>query len=180
MLVLRYASAVLLLLLAACASPHRNGTGSPPQRAAEPPSGYTLIATADTRDSTLRLEVNTEIWTYDDVLDAYEEDETLPFKFGHAFYWAVFTETDKISATGDGLAAESPVIIYSAREAYNEIRSALSVVTMRAPDRRNVVGTLLRSPDRRYILFVEFDTAGGTRSLYFDVTNWAKLQLEPG
>ena len=176
--VLRHATAILLLLLAACASPHGNATGSPPQRAAEPPSDYTLIAKADTHDLTLRLEVNTEIWDRDDFFDGTEEDETLPFKFGHAFYWAVWTEPEKISATGDGLAAESPVIIYTAREASDEIRSALRVVSMRAPDRRNVVGTLLRSPDRRYILLVQFDTAGGPSSLYFNVTDWAKASLD--
>lgn len=179
MSVLRHISAIVLLLLAACASPHSKGADSGPLRAAEPPSDYTLIGKADTSDwKNLRLEANTDLWDHDDVLDGSEENETLSFTFGHAFYWAVWTETENVSAVGDGLDVESPVVFYSPVEASAEIRSALSVVTMRAPDRRNIVGTLLRSPDRRYLLLIEFDTAAGANALYFDITNWAKDRIE--
>ena len=183
MSVLRHATAILLLLLAACASPHRNGAGSVPLRAAEPPSEYTLIGKADTLDWTLRLEVNTKIWDHDDVIDGDDidgnvGDQTLPFKFGHEFYWAVWTGTEDVSAVGDGLNAENPVVLYSPVEASDEIRSALSVVRIRAPDCTNIVGTLLRSLDRRYLLLVEFDTGTGANALYFDITRWANTVSE--
>ncbi len=179
MSVFRHITAILLLLLAACASPHGREPSSPSLRAAEPPADYTLIGRADTSDwKILQIGVNTDLWDHDDVIDGNEEDETLSFNFGHQFYWAVWSEPEQISAVGDGLDVENPVDFYSPVEASDEIRSALSVVTMRAPDRRNVVGRLYRAPDHRYLLLVEYDCAAGASALYFDVTNWAKANSQ--
>ena len=179
MSVLRHTGAIVLLLLAACVSPHGEGEDSAPLRTAVPPSDYTLIGKADTRDwKNLRLEVNTDLWDHDDVVDGSEENETLPFTFGQEFYRAVYAESEDVSAAGDGLDPESPIIFYAPADESAWIRSALSVVTMRAPDRTNIVGTLLRSPDRRYVLLVEFDTGTGANALYFDVTRWANTVVD--
>jgi hypothetical protein len=120
--------------------------------------------------------VNTGIWDYDDVIDGREEDEMIPFTFGHQFYWAVWTEfeSEGISIFGDGLTVESPIDFYSPVEADDELRSAINAVRIRVPDCRNIVGRLYRGPDRRYLLLVEFDSAVGPNALYVDVTNWAR------
>jgi spore maturation protein CgeB len=72
------------------------------------------------------------------------------------------------------LSVKNPIVFSPPVSADAEVQSAANLIANRAPDRRNIVGRLFRSPDRRYLLLIEFETAAGANALYFDITNWAK------
>jgi hypothetical protein len=171
---LRHATAILLLAIAACSASGTQGTGSRPQRAAPPPADYTHISSSDTRDSkNIQIGVNTGL------IGSDEEGASLSWHFGLHFPLAVQdAKAEDLGATGDGLSAGSPLVFAPPVAPEAEVQSAVNLIASRAPDRRNMVGTLFRSPDRRYLLLIEFDTAAGANALYFDITDWAKARIE--
>jgi hypothetical protein len=172
--VFRTVTVTLVLAIAACSSPHDKQVSITPMRAAAPPAGYTHIGSADTSDGkNLQVGVNT------DLLGGDKGDEMLSVWFGLYFSGAVGdAKAADMGTTGEGLSVKDPIVFSPAVEAATELQNALNLVAHRAPDRHNIVGSLYRSPDRRYVLLVEFDTAAGANALYFDITNWAKHRIE--
>ena len=108
-----------------------------------------------------------------------EEGVSLSIHFGLHFPLAVQdAKAQDLGTVGDGLSAGNPLVFAPPVAPEVEVESAVNLIASRAPDRRNFVGTLLRSPDRRYLLLIEFETAAGANALYFDITNWAKNRVE--
>jgi hypothetical protein len=170
---LGHATAILLLAMAACSASGTQGTESRPQRAAPPPADYTHISTSDASDGK-----NIEIGVNTGLIGSDEEGISLSLHFGLHFPLAVQdAKAEDLGTTGDGLSAGNPLVFAPPVVPEVEVESAVNLITSRAPDRRNMVGTLLRSPDRRYLLLIEFDTAAGSNALYFDITNWAKDRI---
>jgi hypothetical protein len=166
------AIAILFLVLAACSSP-QGKTGSP-LRAADPPSDYVYIASADISDGkNIEIGVNTDLFGGD------KADEQLSITFGIYFSSAAGSaEAAELGTTGDGLSVTNPLVFSPPVEAPAELQSALNVLAKRAPDRRNLVGYLYRSPDRHYLLRIEYDSAAGANAVYFNVTNWANKKAD--
>lgn len=170
--VFRIATVVLLLAVAACSSPRDPQISVAPVRAEAPPAGYTLISSSDTS-----TEKNIEIGVNTDFLGS--DDGRLALHFGFHFPSAVReAQAAEIATNGDGLSVDSPVVFSPPVPALDEVQSAVNLVAGRTPDRENLVGTLLRSPDQRYLLLIEFENKAGRNALYFDVTNWTKARLE--
>jgi len=166
----RHATAILFLAITACSTSGPQGTGSPPLRAAQPPANYTLIGSSDAGDGK-----NIEIGVNTGLIGSDEEGMKLSLHFGFHFPLAVQdAKAEDLGTTGDGLSVGSPLVFAPPVAPEAEVESAANLIASRAPDRRNIVGTLFRSPERRYLLLIEFDTAAGANALYFDITNWAK------
>jgi hypothetical protein len=174
MYILRHATAILLLALAACGSPHDRDAGSPPLRAAAPPADYIYIGSGDASDDkNIQVGVNTALFGGD------KADEGLSVMFGFYFSAAVHdAQPAEFGTVGDGLSVSNPIVFSPPVEASAELQSAINLVAKRSPDRHNVVGSLYRNSDRRYLLLVEFDNAAGANAIYFDVTKWAKAKAE--
>lgn len=173
--VARHGIAVLLLFAAACASPSGTRDGSAPVRAAQPPSDYLYLSGADLSDGKdIKIGVNTDLFG-----KAEEQDVRLSVGFGIYFAGAAADAhpTDAITV-GSGLKATDPIRLSPPGTADAELDAALNVLATRAPDRRNIVGQLFRSPDHRYLVLITFDTRAGANSLYFDVTNWANQAVD--
>lgn len=161
---------LLLLLIAACASPAGSRIGAAAVRADPPPPGYLEIGGADlSADKNIDVMVNTELLGSKD-----EQDVRLSVMFGFYFVGAA-SDAKATSAltSGSGLTATDPIRLSPAGAAEAELKDALNILAARAPDRDSIVGHLYRSPNRQYVVLIFFDTAAGANSLYFDVTNWA-------
>lgn len=168
----RIATVILLFAVGACSSPRDQQVSIAPVRAAAPPAGYTLISSSDTStEKNIQIGVNTDLLGGD--------DGRLAFHFGFHFPGAVReAQAADLATNGDGLSVNSPIVFSPPATAVDEVQGAVNLVARRAPDRENLVGTLLRSPDHRYLLLIEFENKAGKNALYFDVTNWAKATLE--
>lgn len=164
---------MLLLAMTACSSPNPHDTGCRPQRAAMPPADYVHISSADVSDSkTIQIGVNT------DLIGSDEADAALSLHFGVHFPNAGLEEGRRSRDNWRWLERQEPDRVLAAGAADAEVQSAANLIANLAPDRRNMVGRLFRSPDRRYLLLIEFEMAAGANALYFDITNWAKDRTE--
>jgi hypothetical protein len=138
-----------------------------------PPADYTHLSSSDTADNE-----NIEIGLNTDLIGSDEEAMTISLHFGLHFPIAVReAKAEDHATTGDGLSVSNPLVFSPPVSPDAEIQSAVNLIAHRALDRANMVGHLFQSPDRRYLLLIEFDTAAGAKALYFDITEWAKYRL---
>jgi hypothetical protein len=174
MIMLARASALCLLLaLAACAQPPAGDPAAPTVRAAKPPAGYDYIAAAegtDTKES--NIFVNPDLITDDAIGDG-----KLTVFFGLYFLGAVRdAQAAHPGVTGDGSRVDRPITFDPPVAGQQELDMTMNELAGRHPDRRDVKGSLYRTPSGRYLLYAEFETDAGPSALYYDVTRWAVYQ----
>jgi hypothetical protein len=156
-----------LLALGACAAP--GGSSTSAKLAASPPSNYTYISGGDlTKDKNISLHVNT------DLMDAKDPDEQLSLFFGLHFWGAMTDAVPAKKATrGGGLSVADPIMLTSA-DPKNELDEIGSYLVERFPSRDKIIGELYRSPEKRYVLWLRFETSEGPKAFYFDASGWAE------
>lgn len=156
-----------LLLLAACAT--SSGSAKSAALAGPPPSNYTYISGGDlTKDKHVSLHVNF------DLMEAKDPDEKLSLFFGLHFWGAMNDAVPaKKTTRGSGSHAADPIVL-TAADPKKELDEIGSYVVERFPSRDKIVGELYRSPEKRYVLWLRFETADGPKAFYFDASGWAE------
>jgi hypothetical protein len=159
----RSALVAMSLLTAACAQ-----TGQPAVHAPKPPADFVFIGSGDTsRDKKIVVKMNF------DLKESNDPDGKLMLPFGMLFGGAIRgAEPTSNSATGTGLTHNDPIVFDAVAEEA-ELDAVANYLATKFPDPRNVKGRLYRSPERRYLVWVNFDTRANSNALYFDVTKWA-------
>ncbi len=156
-----------LLALGSCAT--SGGTATSTKLAGPPPGNYTFISGGDlSKDKNISLHVNT------DLMDAKDPDEQLSLFFGLHFWGAMNDAVPaKKAARGSGSDAADPIVLTSANPK-NELDEIGSYVVDRFPSRDKIIGELYRSPEKRYVLWLRFETSEGSKAIYFDASRWAE------
>lgn len=160
-----------LLALGACAT--SGGSATSTERAGPPPANYTYISGGDlTKDKNISLQVNF------DLMEAKDPDEKMSIFFGLHF-WSAMEDAvaAKKTTRGGGLTATDPITLTSA-DPKKELDEIGSYVIDRFPSRDKIKGELYRSPEKRYVLWLQFETSEGARALYFDATGWAETHRD--
>jgi hypothetical protein len=159
----RSALVAMLLLTTACAQTSGQAVHAP-----KPPADYVFLSSGDnSNEKNIAVGINTDLMMSDD------PDSMTLVLFGMKFALAIQHAVPADSgAAGSGLKVGDP-ITFAAVAAETEFQAAANYLVQRFPKLTNAAGYLFRSPERRYLLWVTFDTATNGNALYFDVTKWA-------
>lgn len=155
-----------LLALSACAT--TGGSATSTKLAGPPPGSYTYIGGSDlSEDKNISLHVNT------DLMHAKDPDEKLSLFFGLHFWSAMNAVPGKNATRGSGSNATDPIVLTAAAPK-TELDEIGGYVADRFPSRDKIIGELYRSPEKRYVLWLRFETSEGPKAIYFDASRWAE------
>lgn len=78
-----------------------------------------------------------------------------------------------LSLQGDGLNAAEPYRIIGLKEREQTLQAVFSFIALQYPNREHLSSALMAGPGKTTLGQFTFQTEGGTRHLYFDLTEWA-------
>lgn len=154
-----------LLLVSACASNAPQDNGNSSIRAQRPPADYVYLASGDLRKpGNIDVGINFEALT--------EGDSHVQVTFGIIFAGRMEDGAPPAPPhSGSGSKVTDP-IVFPAVNDKDEIDAAGDFMADSFPDRADIVGYIFRSPQKRYLMLIEFATDAGANALYFDVSRW--------
>jgi hypothetical protein len=155
---------VALLMVTACAGTKQTSSTNT-IRAPRPPANYVHLASGNLRDSdNIEIGINFEALS--------EGDSHVQVTFGIIFAGSMQDGAPPApSHSGSGSQVDGP-IIFPDVDGKTEIDAAGDFMAENYPDRTDIVGHIFRSPQKRYLMLVEFQTGEGANALYFDVSRW--------
>ena len=165
---------LVAILAAACTQPGSSG----PATFRRPPADHAIVAQSDLTESK-----NIDVMIDLKLLDKRQVPLLLPVVFTVGLPAAMDeaapensvpenSAAGNVAVTGKGADAADPLRFPGDVE--DELVAAAGYVRRHFPAWRNMVGYLVQTPDKKYLLWATFDDSGGKRGLYFDITRWAE------